>query len=293
MWLGAASARAELSGRAGAEVRCGAGGASDLFLGAGDVATGTVSLAPGLGVDLSFAPWLKLFSRGDAALERYLSTGGTAYQLQGGLLLQARPLDWLYPELFAGAEQSWFQDLLGPADPSLPGLPSVTRTGQLQGGVALRAFWGPLELRGLGEGALRQSVGIEQVDERRLSLSLEAGLPAGQRVRLGAAYRFVTNTSPEPGFVFTGHAVVLNAAWFPVERLAVRLSLGLRHNLTPSGETDDFPRGSLALAVELWPWLFAELSATGELESSHNPDGVAQLGTVYAGLRVQGGPWRF
>lgn len=287
-------ARADVEGRGMAVVRTGGGYATDIFLGAGYDPTPSATLAPSGVLDLSFSPKVKLFTQAELDAEHYFSTGGTAYVGYAEALLQLRPWTAVYPELFASAQGNVYQDLLGPPDPANPQLPSVSRAEKLAAGLALRGYWQTAELRVLALAALRSSVGAATYLEYPLNLQASGAVPLGARLRLGGYYRFSDNESDSPGFFFRAHEVSAFLLWRPGDAFSARVSASFRHNWNYlTGERDDFPRGTASLSLHLAGPLHAELAGTAEGERSQNPDGVTQMFTVYAGLRAEGGPWRF
>ncbi|MBS2031734.1 MAG: hypothetical protein JST54_27805 [Deltaproteobacteria bacterium] len=285
-------ARADVQARGFAVMRAGGGAASDLFLGAGMAPTGTGSLAPSAELDLSLAPALKLFTDGQADLERYFGTGGDAANAFGEMLVQLRPLSWLYPELYGSAQGAWYHDVLGPPDPSMPYEPAVSRSQLFSGGAALRAYLDTTEARVLFVAGERISTGAYRYVERPVTAQLSAATPLGRDARVAAFYRFTDNVTDALGYAYTSHELTANVLFSPLEGLALRAWAGFRVNHTSLGELDRFPHWALSAAYRVWGPVWLEATGSAELEWSHNPDGVSTLYTVYGGVRAEGGPWR-
>jgi len=286
------TAGAELETRGFAVVRAGGGVASDLFLGAGQAATGTASLAPSLELDLSLAPAVKVFTDGEADIERYFGSGGDAATGDGELLVQLRPLSWLYPELYGSAQGAWYHDVLGPPDPNLPYEAAVSRSQLFSGGAALRAYFDTTEARAILIAGERVSTGTTRYIEQPVSAQISAATPLGKDARVAAFYRFTDNVSEALGYAYTSHELTGNILWSPLEGLALRAWAGFRVNHTGLDELDRFPHWALTAAYHLWGPMWLEATGSAELEWSHNPDGVSTLYTAYGGIRAEGGPWR-
>jgi hypothetical protein len=280
-------------GRVSAWVSLGGGYRSDLYLGAGLPGQGVADAAPSAELDLSLAPWLKLFSELDGSAEHAFQSGAGAYGLYGDALLQLRPVTWLYPELLLAARQDWFTNLSGPVDPSAPTGPLATNSHQLSAGPGVRSVVGPLEARLLGLASLRVSNGLEQFQEQILSLTAYLGYQLHPRLRAGLQYQLGQTSSPSAPLAFWGQELSLRALANLAPGPVLRAQASLRRNDFVVGGASWLPRASLSATQPVWAGVSLEAAYRFELVTGAGYAAPATLHMAYLGVRAEGGPWLF